>query len=146
MGWFTDPENPKRLRYKSIDGWTLRVRYYVGTESEYETELAPPLKRGFVVVEPSAKTEPEVSDPIAAYSSPRSPKPNQARGDVDSSGKKLFIAIVLLLIGLFLFNSCQSNGWQMGVDGDGYRVQCEDGTWSNSGGKPGACSWHGGVN
>jgi hypothetical protein len=29
-------------------------------------------------------------------------------------------------------------------DGTGYTVQCADGTWSQSGGKPGACSWHGG--
>lgn len=49
------------------------------------------------------------------------------------------IAILLLL------GSCGSNTWQMGRDGTGSRVQCEDGTWSNSGGKPGACSWHGGV-
>jgi hypothetical protein len=29
-------------------------------------------------------------------------------------------------------------------NGSGYVVQCADGTWSHSGGKPGACSWHGG--
>lgn len=41
--------------------------------------------------------------------------------------------------------SGQSEWWVMGVDGSGYRVQCEDGQWSNSGGRPGACSGHGGV-
>jgi hypothetical protein len=30
-------------------------------------------------------------------------------------------------------------------EGTGYQVQCADGTWSHSGGRPGACSWHGGV-
>jgi hypothetical protein len=30
-------------------------------------------------------------------------------------------------------------------NGRGYRVQCEDGTYSRSGGIQGACSWHGGV-
>ena len=30
-------------------------------------------------------------------------------------------------------------------NGRGYPVQCEDGTWSQSGGIQGACSWHGGV-
>jgi len=30
-------------------------------------------------------------------------------------------------------------------DGGGYRVRCEDGTYSNAGGVQGACSWHGGV-
>lgn len=51
------------------------------------------------------------------------------------------IGIALLL----LLGSCQNTGWQMGRDGTGSRVQCEDGTWSNSGGHSGACSWHGGV-
>jgi hypothetical protein len=30
-------------------------------------------------------------------------------------------------------------------NGTGYPVQCTDGSWSQSGGRPGACSWHGGV-
>jgi len=30
-------------------------------------------------------------------------------------------------------------------NGNGYLVQCEDGSWSHSGGIQGACSWHGGV-
>jgi hypothetical protein len=30
-------------------------------------------------------------------------------------------------------------------EGNCYVVQCEDGTWSHSGGIQGACSWHGGV-
>jgi hypothetical protein len=30
------------------------------------------------------------------------------------------------------------------TNGTGYVVQCADGTWSHSGGRPGACSWHGG--
>jgi hypothetical protein len=30
-------------------------------------------------------------------------------------------------------------------EGTGSTVQCADGTWSHSGGRPGACSWHGGV-
>jgi hypothetical protein len=30
-------------------------------------------------------------------------------------------------------------------EGTGSTVQCSDGTWSHSGGRPGACSWHGGV-
>lgn len=133
IGWFQDPEHPQRLRYRSKDGWTLRVRYYAGTESEYETELAPPLRRGFVTLAPSAKTKTDMSERYASFASPSAPKPKQPRGGIENSGKKLLMAIVLILVGLFLFNSCQSNGWQMGVDGDGYRVQCEDGTWSNSG-------------
>lgn len=30
-------------------------------------------------------------------------------------------------------------------EGTGSTVQCADGTWSHSGGRPGVCSWHGGV-
>jgi hypothetical protein len=30
------------------------------------------------------------------------------------------------------------------ANGTGYIVQCEDGEWSHSGGRPGACSYHGG--
>ena len=30
-------------------------------------------------------------------------------------------------------------------NGTGYRVQCADGMYSHSGGRPGACSGHGGV-
>jgi hypothetical protein len=37
-------------------------------------------------------------------------------------------------------HSCIGNFGQ----GNGYIVQCADGTWSHSGGESGACSWHGG--
>jgi hypothetical protein len=30
------------------------------------------------------------------------------------------------------------------TNGSGYIVQCQDGMWSHSGGRPGACSGHGG--
>jgi hypothetical protein len=41
---------------------------------------------------------------------------------------------------------CESHACIDNFDnGDGYKVQCADGTWSHSGGKSGACSWHGGV-
>lgn len=36
-------------------------------------------------------------------------------------------------------------GYEAPQTGGGYTVQCNDGTFSNSGGKQGACSWHGGV-
>ena len=38
-------------------------------------------------------------------------------------------------------NSCIPNF----PNGTGYPVQCADGEWSQSGGRQGACSWHGGV-
>jgi len=41
---------------------------------------------------------------------------------------------------------CESHACIGNFDnGDGYTAQCADGTWSHSGGKSGACSWHGGV-
>jgi hypothetical protein len=82
-------------------------------------------------------------EPEAIYSSEV-----QSNQRVDADGNKklpwgwiIGIGIALLL----LLGSCQNTGWQMGRDGTGSRVQCEDGTWSNSGGHSGACSWHGGV-
>jgi hypothetical protein len=36
---------------------------------------------------------------------------------------------------------CIPNFW----NGHGYIVRCRDGMWSHSGGRPGACSYHGGV-
>ncbi|WP_409048749.1 hypothetical protein AB2L57_17970 (plasmid) [Microbacterium sp. HA-8] len=53
-------------------------------------------------------------------------------------------AIIVALIGMIVMTGC-TNLWRMGVDGTGDRVQCSDGTWSNSGGNSGACSGHGGV-
>lgn len=50
----------------------------------------------------------------------------------------------VLLIAVLAISGC-TNLWRMGVDGTGDRVQCADGTWSNSGGNSGACSGHGGV-
>jgi hypothetical protein len=51
------------------------------------------------------------------------------------------VVIVLVLVGIA---SCGTNGWRMGVSGNGYQVTCEDGTVSQSGGIQGACSHHGG--
>lgn len=56
-------------------------------------------------------------------------------------------AAIVALAGSMLLSGCVGGypTWVAGVDGDGSRVQCSDGTWSNSGGKSGACSGHGGV-
>jgi len=40
--------------------------------------------------------------------------------------------------------NCISSFWQEDVPGDGYVVECNDGTYSLSGGERGACSYHGG--
>lgn len=34
---------------------------------------------------------------------------------------------------------------KLDYEGTGYRVQCADGSWSNSGGRQGACSGHEGL-
>lgn len=54
------------------------------------------------------------------------------------------VAMSLVLIATIMMTGC-TRLWSMGVDGTGDRVQCADGTWSNSGGNSGACSWHDGV-
>lgn len=41
--------------------------------------------------------------------------------------------------------NCISSFWEPDDPGDGYVVQCADGTFSQSGGERGACSYHGGV-
>jgi hypothetical protein len=72
--------------------------------------------------------------------------------------KQLLTAAILSALAL-ASAGCGSNGKSEGnasfceshacIDnfgnGDGYTVQCADGTWSHSGGESGACSWHGGV-
>lgn len=78
----------------------------------------------------------------ADYYAPRGSSP---KGNKDGGFKGWWIAVVIGMV-LILGNSCSTDyGWQMGVDGDGYRVTCKDGTTSLSGGKQGACSHHGGV-
>lgn len=41
--------------------------------------------------------------------------------------------------------NCIASFWGSDDPGDGYIVQCQDGTYSQSGGESGACSYHGGV-
>ncbi len=41
--------------------------------------------------------------------------------------------------------ACIANFWGADDPGDGYVVQCADGSYSQSGGERGACSYHGGV-
>lgn len=62
-----------------------------------------------------------------------------------SSLKRVALTTTIVVMAMASLTACANRGWQMGVDGDGYRVQCADGTWSNSGGNSGACSGHGGV-
>ena len=58
-----------------------------------------------------------------------------------------FAAVTAVMLAGLALTGCVRgyDTWIAGVDGDGSRVQCSDGTWSNSGGKSGACSGHGGV-
>lgn len=58
---------------------------------------------------------------------------------------RLGLIVAIVVLGLFLFGSCSTGLWRMGIDGHGYRVTCDDGTTSLSGGEQGACSHHGGV-
>jgi hypothetical protein len=144
-GWFEDPENPKRLRYKLDGKWTLRVRYHSGTVDEYETELSPPLKRGSVKIDSSAHEEPRQIPVIPDVITNQIPYRQESSTYGAKLARKWLLGISISIAIFYLFSSCQPSGWQMGVDGNGTRVECNDGTWSNSGGLPGACSWHDGV-
>jgi len=61
--------------------------------------------------------------------------------------------VVLLAIALVPLSACGSQAHGFCAkhscianfsNGSGYVVQCQDGMWSHSGGRPGACSGHGG--
>lgn len=76
--------------------------------------------------------------------------PTTGTGDkfTDVSTIRKLVLPLLIGVGILcsaLLSACTDNAWQIGTDGTGYSVQCADGVWSNSGGRQGACSSHGGV-
>jgi hypothetical protein len=77
----------------------------------------------------------EPVEPPASYEPP--PEFYPSEDDLTLPGTPLYEAPT----GFCDYHDCIPNF----ENGTGYPVQCADGSWSQSGGRPGACSWHGGV-
>jgi hypothetical protein len=120
----------------------IAAMYYSMSEAELDA---------FFEEEAQAQREDEALEEIVRTSPPLPSVPSTRQGSATShypTSKKSYKwvwVVIAVVAALILFGGCGSGGWQMGRDGNGSRVQCVDGSWSNSGGKSGACSWHGGV-
>ena len=126
-GWYPDPDNSLQQRYWDGIKWT----------SEIQTD-----PRGAEAwLSRSEVSNTDLSGYIRYVDKPTGP----ANGTSASTATKWLLGIVISLVIIFSLQSCGNRGWQMGVDGNGYKVTCRDGTISMSGGIQGACSQHGGV-
>ena len=122
-GWYPDPNDSLKQRYWNGAAWTELSRESSNGAQDWSNRLG-----GIVGIENAATSSSESA--VAHHSTPN----------------RTWVAVVIALLALFVFSSCAANNsWQMGVDGNGYTVYCEDGTISKSGGIQGACSHHGGV-
>jgi hypothetical protein len=121
-GWYPDPNNNMLSRYWDGTAWTGSTQQLPGGADYWRKPSYAP-------------TQTKAS----AIRARESQKPSWGAG-------RVAVIVIAVLIFFSAIQSCESSsGWRMGIDGDGYRVTCEDGTTSLSGGKPGACSQHGGV-
>ncbi len=122
-GWYPDPNDSLRQRYWNGADWTEQTRENLNGAQDWSNRLG-----GMVIPENAVGGS---NGTLAAH--PTTPN-------------RTWVGVVIALLALFVFSSCAANNsWQMGVDGNGYTVYCEDGTISKSGGIQGACSHHGGV-
>lgn len=141
-GWYPDPENTLQQRFWDGTAWTGSTRSAANL-SDTVSRLAS-VTRSTGQHGPNNAAE---HTPVASPNYVQVPSALQTVSSKTSAGWIVFWIVLALIV----FGSCSAGGsgryndWQMGVDGDGYRVTCEDGTTSLSGGKPGACSHHGGV-
>lgn len=129
-GWYPDPDNSMQSRYWDGSRWT---------------DSTKPIENGadywFKNVE-SKNSQPSVTPSIRP---PRTASRSSASERSKVPTWLVVIGIYLAIVVLVRGCEAQQDLWRMGVDGNGYRVVCEDGTVSMSGGKQGACSQHGGV-
>jgi hypothetical protein len=164
-GWYPDPDNSLRERFWTGSGWAAQVRTAPGVlinPNHVATAAQMPVAY-------SERSHGQTSNNGALTPPPaRIPtKPTKAFSDrVIGWAVPLGIGLILVAISYFgggsgtvppsnvLETGWQSgnsdvggndNDWQMGVDGTGYSVTCQDGSTSLSGGRQGACSHHGGV-
>ena len=125
-GWYPDPDN------------SLQKRYWNGSQWTNNYQMAPDGADAWQSEEYSRS----ITANKSATSETRAQNPNPT--SVNSVGKWV-IGFIIFIVVIASFQSCSNRGWQMGVDGNGYQVTCQDGTTSMSGGIQGACSHHGGV-
>lgn len=117
-GWYPDPDNSLQKKFWDGQNWVDAVSPNQAGASYWEEK-----------VNYSETTE---NDQL----------PQTKHSTFRFSWPLLVSVAIALLIAL---QSCDSGNWQMGIDGNGYKVTCRDGTISMSGGIQGACSQHGGV-
>ena len=117
-GWYPDPDNSLQQKYWDGSKWVE-----------------------------SFSSNPTGADYWEGRSQENLQPPNRQVPQKQPSRSKYFwpLLISIGIAALIAFQSCESRGWQMGVDGNGYQVTCKDGTISMSGGIQGACSQHGGI-
>lgn len=129
-GWYPDPDNSMRSRFWDGARWT---------------DSTKPIENGadywFKNVESENSPLPATSSIRAATAAPKGSATKRSKVPTWLVVIGIFLAIVVLVRGC----EARQDFWRMGVDGNGYRVVCEDGTVSMSGGNQGACSQHGGV-
>lgn len=121
-GWYPDPDNSLQEKYWDGHKWTMSVRSVPDGADAWQNRVS----------KTNSSNSSEPSNSI------------YRTNDQSSSGKWL-VWIIVGIVALAGFRSCENQGWRMGIDGNGYKVTCQDGTTSMSGGIQGACSHHGGV-
>jgi hypothetical protein len=124
-GWYPDPNNNMLSRYWDGTAWTGSTQQLPGGADYWR--------------KPSHSRTPTKASAIRAR---ESQKPS---GGVQDGLRSPLSLSCSFLLRFRVVNRHLDGGWRMGIDGDGYRVTCQDGTVSLSGGEPGACSQHGGV-
>lgn len=117
-GWYPDPDNSLQKKFWDGQNWVDAVSPNQAGASYWEGKVN------------YSETTNNDKLPLKKHSKFRFSWP-------------LLVSVAIAL--LIALQSCDSGNWQMGVDGNGYKVTCRDGTISMSGGIQGACSQHGGV-
>lgn len=119
-------------------------------EDQHDVTAEPTLASESSVSAPASALISKPELPAATYAAPVANTVGSAPRSIAVSRQRSspvgwIVGVVVLLIILVSCSSAASRWWQMGVDGNGYEVTCNDGTRSLSGGIQGACSHHGGV-
>ncbi|WP_425563794.1 DUF2510 domain-containing protein [Rhodoglobus aureus] len=141
-GWYPDPDDSLKLRYCNGTSWTDQT-----CASANLSDRPPP--QTAAQSEPYPNHSGSISSPskLAPASATALDPESRAAVRILSPERRVGWAFAWVLAAFVLFSGCSGGFqvWQMGVDGNGHQVTCNDGTSSLSGGVQGACSGHGGV-